>query len=73
MNNAELPQLTWFKSSKSSANGQCITCARLPSGGMAVKDSKNPDGPALLFPANKWQTFANEIKRRSSANVQVSN
>lgn len=64
MNSAELSQLTWFKSSKSYANGACITCARLPGGGMAVKDSKHPDGPALLFPAARWQAFAETIKRR---------
>ena len=64
MNDAELSRLTWFKSSKSYATGQCITCARLPGGGMAVKDSKHPDGPALLFPAGSWQAFAEEIKLR---------
>jgi hypothetical protein len=66
MNDAEFPRLTWFKSSKSSANGQCITCARLPGGGMAVKDSKHPDGTALLFTADAWQGFAEGIKRRES-------
>ncbi|HEX4255907.1 MAG TPA: DUF397 domain-containing protein [Streptosporangiaceae bacterium] len=64
MNNADLAQLTWFKSSKSYANGACITCARLPEGGMAVKDSKHPDGPALQFSPATWQTFAETIKRR---------
>ena len=66
MNSADLSQLTWFKSSKSYANGQCITCARLPGGGMAVKDSKHPDGPALRFRPDKWQAFAAGLKRRSS-------
>ena len=66
MNNADLSQLTWFKSSKSYANGACITCARLPEGGMAVKDSKHPDGPALRFPPGQWQAFAAGLKRRSS-------
>jgi hypothetical protein len=62
VNDVELPQLTWFKSSRSSANGQCITCARLPGGGMAVKDSKDPEGHALLFPADRWHAFTEEIK-----------
>ena len=65
MDNAELSQLTWFKSSRSYANGQCVSCARLPGGGMAVKDSTHPDGPALLFPAARWRAFAEEIKLRS--------
>ena len=62
MNSADLSQLTWFKSSKSYANGACITCARLPEGGMAVKDSKHPDGPALLFTPATWQAFAETLK-----------
>ena len=52
----------WFKSSRSSGNGQCVTCARLPGDGMAVKDSKNPDGPVLLFGAAAWRTFAQRVK-----------
>ncbi|MER8072908.1 DUF397 domain-containing protein [Streptomyces sp. NPDC094034] len=30
----------------------------MPSGGgRAVRDSKNPSGPALLFTADEWQAF----------------
>jgi hypothetical protein len=50
-------ELVWFKSSFSSANGQCTECARLPGGGIAVRDSKNPDGPMLSFTAAEWQAF----------------
>ena len=35
MNEVDFSQLEWFKSSRSSANGQCTMCARLPGGGMA--------------------------------------
>jgi Domain of unknown function (DUF397) len=62
MNDVDAVQLQWFKSSKSSANGQCTMCARLPGGGMAVRDSKHPDGPLLLFPPRQWQTFTKGIK-----------
>lgn len=62
MNDVGSPQLNWFKSSKSSPNGQCTMCARLPSGGMAVKDSKHPDGPVLLFPADQWRAFTEGVK-----------
>lgn len=30
----------------------------LQTGGLAVRDSKDPDGPVLLFPAATWQAFA---------------
>jgi Domain of unknown function (DUF397) len=62
MNETDFSQLTWFKSSRSSANGQCTMCARLAGGGMAVKDSKHPDGPALLFSANEWRAFTKGVK-----------
>lgn len=57
-----MEELTWFKSSRSSGNGQCVMSARLPDGGMAVKDSKNPDGAALLFTRGEWQAFIEGVK-----------
>jgi hypothetical protein len=62
MNDADISQLTWFKSSYSSGDGQCTICTRLPGGGMAVRDSKHPGGPALLFSADEWQAFTEGIK-----------
>jgi hypothetical protein len=31
-------------------------------GGVAVRDSKNPDGGALLFTASEWQSFIDAAK-----------
>lgn len=54
--------LKWFTSSYS-ANGQsCIECARTPDGGMAVRDSKDPDSPILKFTATEWQAFVARIR-----------
>lgn len=48
----------WFKSSYSNDdNGMCVEGARLPSGAMAVRDSKNPHGPAFTLTGNAWTTF----------------
>jgi hypothetical protein len=66
-NGIDLATLTWFKSSRSSGTGQCALCARLPGGGMAVRDSKHPDGPVLLFGAAEWQAFIQHIKRNEHA------
>jgi hypothetical protein len=52
--------LVWFKSSASSANGQCVECARLP-GGIAVRDSVNRGGPMLRFTAAEWQAFVARV------------
>ncbi|MFI0778798.1 DUF397 domain-containing protein [Streptomyces sp. NPDC021212] len=38
----------WRKSSHSSDIGNCVEVAEIP-GRVAVRDSKNPDGPVLLL------------------------
>jgi hypothetical protein len=50
-------ELTWHKSSYSSANGQCVECAQSPYGEMAVRDTQSRDGAVLSFPADAWQRF----------------
>lgn len=55
-------ELIWFKSSYSSANGQCVECALLPGGGMAVRDTKNRNGAVLSIPADAWQRFTAGLK-----------
>ena len=52
----------WRKSSYSGGNGgNCIQVAGLP-GTIAVRDSKDPDGPALLFTAAEWAAFTARVK-----------
>ena len=52
----------WFKSSYSSANGQCVECALLPGGAMAVRDTQNRGGDVLHIPASAWQRFTTGLK-----------
>jgi hypothetical protein len=40
----------WIKSNRSNPNGECVEMARLPGGDIAVRNSRDPDGPALVFP-----------------------
>lgn len=47
----------WFKSSRSGAAGHCVQAAFLENRGVGVRDSKNPDGPALLFTEPEWDAF----------------
>jgi hypothetical protein len=48
-------RLVWRKSTDS-LNGDCVEVAPLP-GGVAVRDSKNPDGPMLEFTHSEWRAF----------------
>jgi hypothetical protein len=63
MNELDLPAVRWSKSSRSAQGGSdCVEVAGLV-GAVAVRDSKNPDGPALAFAASEWATFVNAVKR----------
>lgn len=54
----DLGELSWRKSSRSgSGGGQCVEAAHLHDGRVAVRDSKNPHGPALLLSAAGWDTL----------------
>ena len=53
----------WRKSSYSGAENACVEVAGLPdSGGRAVRDSKNPTGPALTFTAAEWVAFTAGVR-----------
>jgi hypothetical protein len=54
-------QLPWYKSSRSAGNGACVEVAPLPSA-MAVRDSKDPDGPVLCFSAGSWRLFIADVR-----------
>jgi hypothetical protein len=50
--------LMWRKASASKSNGSCVELAPLSNGGVAVRDSKNPEGPMLRFTPAEWSAFA---------------
>ncbi|MER7672450.1 Scr1 family TA system antitoxin-like transcriptional regulator [Kitasatospora sp. NPDC096128] len=40
----------------------CVETGSILAGGMAVRDSKDPSGPALAFPADAWRGFITALK-----------
>lgn len=58
----DLSQARWRKSSRSGSTGDCVEVADNLPGIVAVRDSKDPDGPALVFPAATWAGFVAAIK-----------
>jgi hypothetical protein len=57
---ASLPG-AWRKSTRSSANGECVEIAAM-TGAIAIRDSKHPDGPKLVFTQPAWSAFLRDIK-----------
>ncbi|MFF9642420.1 DUF397 domain-containing protein [Kitasatospora aureofaciens] len=53
----DLSSAAWFKSSHSNNGGSCVEVAPNFPGLVPVRDSKDPQGPALVFPAGAWRSF----------------
>ncbi|MFI7098796.1 DUF397 domain-containing protein [Streptomyces sp. NPDC050161] len=58
-----LDAASWRKSTYSSAaSDNCIEVSDNHPGIVPVRDSKNPTGPALVFPATDWSAFVTAVK-----------
>ncbi|QNP74946.1 DUF397 domain-containing protein [Streptomyces roseirectus] len=53
----DLTHATWRKSPASSGGEQCVEITDLPSGGVAIRDSKNPLKEPLRYTADEWAAF----------------
>jgi hypothetical protein len=58
----ELAGARWRKSGRSSAQGNCVELAALPGGGVAVRNSRDPEGPALLFTDAELDAFVGGVR-----------
>ena len=58
----ELEGACWWKSGRSSAQGNCVETAKLPGHEVAVRNSRYPQGPALIFSQVEVCAFLEGVK-----------
>jgi hypothetical protein len=60
------PTVRWRKSSHSGDQGECVEVAAFPSGAIAVRDSKNPEGPHLTLSRRAFRTLLDQTASNAS-------
>ncbi|WP_258347918.1 DUF397 domain-containing protein [Saccharopolyspora gregorii] len=61
MTERDLTGATWFKSSYSPTQDECVEVALVP-GGAGVRDTKDRDGGTLSFTSTTWSAFLSTLK-----------
>ncbi|MEE1827655.1 DUF397 domain-containing protein [Streptomyces sp. BE20] len=62
MTRVDLTTARWCKSTYSDNGGTCVEIASELPGIVPVRDSKDPHGPALLFPAAAFAAFVAAVR-----------
>lgn len=52
----------WRKSRRSGGNGNCVEVARLSGGHVAMRNSRFPDGPVLVYTREEIAAFLGGVK-----------
>jgi hypothetical protein len=63
MSEAPLGDAVWRKSSYSGALGNCVELAELATGDHALRNSRHPAGPALIFTSAGLSAFLRGVER----------
>lgn len=53
----QLSGVAWQKSRRSNPSGNCVELAALPGGEVAVRNSRDPEGPALVYTVDEIAAF----------------
>jgi Domain of unknown function (DUF397) len=62
MTETDLSYAKWHKSSYSSQDGNCVEVTRNLPGLVAVRDSKELDGPKLVVSPETWRAFISGVR-----------
>jgi hypothetical protein len=58
----DIDGVVWRKSARSNPSGNCVELAALPGGGFAVRNSRHPEGPALIYTRAEIEAFIGGAK-----------
>jgi hypothetical protein len=64
-----LSGVRWTKSSLSNSQGACVEMGGLADGGIAIRNSRHPDGPALLCTRAEMQALIEGVKEGDFDNL----
>jgi hypothetical protein len=59
---ADLAGVSWRKSGRSNSTGNCVELAELPDGSVAVRNSRFPEGPALIYTRDEIRALVLGVK-----------
>ncbi len=64
MSAGRLGQAEWRKSSRSGAVGNCVELTWPGRAAVAVRNSRNPGGPVLVYPRADLAAFLADVRKR---------
>ena len=59
---SQLGVARWRKSQASNPSGNCVEVAALPTGDVAMRNSRHPSGPALIYTRAEVAAFLTGVK-----------
>lgn len=58
----QLEGAVWRKSERSNSQGACVELARLDSTTVAMRNSRDPEGTALIYPADSVRAMVSALR-----------